>query len=60
MADERIYSFGTVRRWLGNPFALAALRFVTQKDECGDRSTITLTRRRPIAGDATSPGAWSG
>ncbi len=42
MADERIYSFPAVRRWLGNPFALAALRFMTVKDDCGDRLTNAI------------------
>ncbi len=42
MADERIYSFGAVRRWLGNPFTLVALRFVTRKDDCGDRLTNAI------------------
>jgi radical SAM protein with 4Fe4S-binding SPASM domain len=37
MSDDSIHTFPAVRRWLGNPFALAALRFVAQKDKCGNR-----------------------
>lgn len=35
--DDRIHALPAIRRWLGNPFARALLRFVTRNDRCGNR-----------------------
>ena len=37
MADDRIPALPAVRRWLGNPVARAALRFIARNDDCGNR-----------------------
>lgn len=42
MSTDKLYTFPAVRRWLGNPLALAVLRFMAREDGCGDRLTNAL------------------
>jgi len=42
MTDDRIHALPAVRRWLGNPFSRALLRFVVQDDDCGNRLTNAI------------------